>query len=315
MPSSRSEAPLAGRAWPGEEGLRWSGPDGLPLAGWRRRPRLPASLPEPGPQPAPAVLLLHGLASNASRWAEFSAASRLGERHELIRVDLRGHGDSPTLGRIGLEHWAADLKALMAQLPGGRAVLVGHSLGAQVAMHLAACEPHRVAALVLVDPVFSQALHPASRRRARLGPLFGAAAAAARLAYRLGLRRRELPPLDLSELDRQARVALQTPEAEAAFIAHYSSARADLRHFRTAHYLQEMAEMSRPAPEPEQLTVPTLALLSTGATFAALPASRAVAERMPQATVVTVDCHHWPLTERPDAVRDCIDAWVAGRFA
>ena len=38
------------------------------------------------------VLLVHGLASNASRWAEFAQASRLPPDWALLRVDLRGHG-------------------------------------------------------------------------------------------------------------------------------------------------------------------------------------------------------------------------------
>lgn len=287
-----------------EQDFRWSGPDGLPLAGRLR----------PGPRPpvAPPVVLLHGLASNASRWAEFAAASGLTARHDLLRVDLRGHGDSPTLGRIGLETWGGDLLALLDALRAPAGILVGHSLGAQVAMHLAAAAPRRVAALVLIDPVFRQALRGGTLRRARAGPLFGAAAALVRAGYRIGLHRRHVPPPDLTAMDREARAALAGgPEAEAAFIRHYSSARADLRGFRTAHYLKEMAEMARPAPDPATLPMPTLVLLSTGATFARLEDSRAVAARFPAGTLDTVDCHHWPLTERPDAVRARIEAWIA----
>jgi pimeloyl-ACP methyl ester carboxylesterase len=262
---------------------------------------------------APPVLLLHGLASNASRWAEFASTSALPARHDLLRVDLRGHGESPTLGRIGLETWGADLLALLDALQAPAGILVGHSLGAQVAMHLAATAPQRVAALVLIDPVFRQALRGGNLRRAQAGPLFGAGASLVRLGYRLGLHRRDVPPLDLTAMDREARRALAGgPDAEAAFIRHYSSARADLQGFRTAHYLQEMAEMARPAPDPATLAMPVLVLLSTGATFAQLEDSRAMAGRFPNGTLDTVDCHHWPLTERPDAVRARIEAWIGG---
>jgi pimeloyl-ACP methyl ester carboxylesterase len=289
---------------PDEQDLRWRAPDGVEIAARLRR----------GPQPAvaPPVLLLHGLASNASRWAEFAAASRLPARHDLMRVDLRGHGASPTLGPIGLERWGADLLAALDALRAPTGILVGHSLGAQVAMHVAAATPRRVAAVVLIDPVFRQALRGGNRRRAQAGPLFAAAAAAVRVGYRLGLRRRHVPPLDLVAMDREARRALAGgPKAEAAFIRHYSSARADLRGFRTAHYLQEMAEMARPAPDPASLGMPVLVLLSTGATFARLEDSRAIAARFPRGTVETVDCHHWPLTERPEAVRERIEAWIS----
>jgi hypothetical protein len=33
---------------------------------------------------------------------------------------------------------------------------------------------------------------------------------------------------------------------------------------------------------------------------------------MPRATVRQIDCHHWPLTERPIEVRQAIETWCAG---
>jgi pimeloyl-ACP methyl ester carboxylesterase len=283
---------------------RWRADDGLSLAGrWWRGPQ---------PRSAPPVLLLHGLASNLTRWAEFVDHTRLKESHDLLRVDLRGHGESPTWGAIGLERWSQDLVAALDELQAPKATLIGHSLGAQVALRMAARHPQRVAAMVLIDPVFRGALRGGNLRRAQSGPLFAGLAALVRLGYRLGLHRRELAALDLWAMDRQARAALAAgPAAEAAFIAHYSSARADLKSFRTAHYLQEMAEVSAPAPDPATLTMPTLVLLSTGATFASLEDSRPIAERFVNGTVQTVDCHHWPLTERPQEVREQIERWIA----
>jgi pimeloyl-ACP methyl ester carboxylesterase len=40
------------------------------------------------------LVLLHGLASNLSRWSEFVEHSALRGQHALIRLDLRGHGGS-----------------------------------------------------------------------------------------------------------------------------------------------------------------------------------------------------------------------------
>jgi pimeloyl-ACP methyl ester carboxylesterase len=54
--------------------------------------------------------------------------------------------------------------------------------------------------------------------------------------------------------------------------------------------------------------VPVLALLSTGATFADAAEMRAAlaGERV---TLQSIDCHHWPLTERPVEVRQAIERW------
>lgn len=281
-------------------------PDGVRIGYRIERP------PADGTAPRHAVLLLHGLASNLTRWSEFVDRTALRRDCVLIAPDLRGHERSPTRGRVGHDLWCDDLAALLDAEGIGPAVLVGHSLGAQVALQMAARHGGRVAALVLVDPVFGDALHGRHRWFAAARPLFVAAAAVVRALNALGLRRASLPSLDLQQLDREAREALRTPEAEAAFVARYSSARADLRSFRSAHYLQEVAEMFAPLPRLESIAQPALVLLSTGATFASPDAMRAQARRLPHATIATVECHHWPLTERPAEVREAIERWVEG---
>jgi pimeloyl-ACP methyl ester carboxylesterase len=278
-------------------------PAGARLAYRRTAARRPA-----GKAP---VVLLHGLASNMTRWSEFVERTTLAEDRDVVRLDLRGHGDSPTRGRISLELWSDDLLALLDAIAAPRALLVGHSLGAQEALACASRAPQRVAALVLIDPVFRAALHGRWKWIARAAPLFVAAAATVRVLNALGLRRQRIPPLDLRSLDELARASLGSPEAEAAFIRRYSSMRADLRTFRTAHYLQELVEMFRPAAAPASIALPTLVLLSTGATFASLPEMREIAARFPRGEVRTIDCHHWPLTERPDEVRRVIETWCA----
>jgi pimeloyl-ACP methyl ester carboxylesterase len=281
-------------------------PDGVRLRWHRHAPA------EGGAGPGTPLLLLHGLASNASRFEEFCEHTRLRHRHRLLRVDLRGHGGSLTRTRLDTATWCDDLAAVLDAEGLPQAHVLGHSLGAQVALQLAQRHPLRVASLVLVDPVFRHALHGRSARIARSAPLLRVAAALVRTANALGLHRRTLPPLDLRALDQQARVALADPDpaAEAAFIAHYSSTRADLRHVPLAVYLQDMVEMFSPVPRPAGLPQPVLALLSSGATFADGPEMRA-ALAGPRVRIETIHCHHWPFTERPAEVRRAVEDWVA----
>jgi pimeloyl-ACP methyl ester carboxylesterase len=290
---------------PAEQARSGRAPDGAPLA-WHVTP--PAAEPA-----APPVLLVHGLASNASRFEEFTETTALAGRHRLIRADLRGHGRALHRGPANLVRWCDDLLAILAAEGGRPAIVVGHSLGAQVALQLARRHPAQVLGLVLIDPVFREALHGRSQRIARLAPLWRLAARLVRAANRVGLHRGALPPLDLRALDRAARVALASPEAEAAFIAQYSSTRADLRHVPTSVYLEDMAAMCEPAPRPRELPQPVLALLSTGATFADAAAMRE-ALAGPRTTLEAVECHHWPLTEQPQAVRAVIEQWCARRW-
>ena len=105
----------------------------------------------PPQPPAGTLLLVHGLADSA--WTWHGVASALAGRYEIYAFDLPGHGVS---ARAAAAQYAparaaryllelADLFALE------RPVLVGHSLGAQLALRVAAGADDRFAALVLVD--------------------------------------------------------------------------------------------------------------------------------------------------------------------
>ena len=66
----------------------------------------------PGP-PRQILVLLHGLASNMTRWSEFVARTTLRDSWDLLRVDLRGQGLSVHRGRIGMAEWCGDLAAIL----------------------------------------------------------------------------------------------------------------------------------------------------------------------------------------------------------
>ena len=104
----------------------------------------------PGPAKGPGVVCVHGLTANHTCWA--SVADVLSPAHRLIAYDLRGRGESdkPEKG-YSLAHHDADLLGLLDHFGLKKAVLVGHSLGAHIAVRFAATHPERVAKLVLVD--------------------------------------------------------------------------------------------------------------------------------------------------------------------
>lgn len=89
---------------------------------------------------APIVLLLHG--HGRSRWDSLRRVPAWVDRASLlVLADLRGHGDAPGRSALGRRE-AGDIAALLGELerehPGVRIELVGHSLGAVVAIHTAA---------------------------------------------------------------------------------------------------------------------------------------------------------------------------------
>ena len=78
-------------------------------------------------------------------WPELTA------RHDVIRYDLRGFGDSDTPPHGLLDH-GADLLALLDRLGVQRCHLVGASLGSGVAVEVALQQPGLVASLLLGPP-------------------------------------------------------------------------------------------------------------------------------------------------------------------
>jgi len=275
--------------------------DGAKLCYWVQRR---------GNGPAPALLLIHGAASNHTRWTEFTCRTSLAERYDLVRPDMRGNARSMCRGRLDLGVWCRDLVAILDAESYGPAIIVGHSLGAQIALHLAATYPERVCGLALIDPVVPEALMGRRLWMKRFGPLIRLAIRAGRAFNRLGLRRRTFPLMDLEALDAQTRKAMEGDQLPDELVRRYSALGLILKHMPTANYLQQLVATAAPLPNLEDITAPTLVLESTGVDFLDRSRSRAALARLPDLELVRIDATHWPLTERPDEVRRAVEAWV-----
>ena len=97
----------------------------------------------------PPLVLVHGLGLTGALWHRVADAI---DGHTLVRVDLRGAGRSREheRGELTLARWAADLAAVLEGLELERPTIVGHSLGAAIALKLALERPELPGALVLI---------------------------------------------------------------------------------------------------------------------------------------------------------------------
>lgn len=101
----------------------------------------------------PAVVLVHGLASNAGFWrANVPALAAAGLR--VIAVDLPGYGKSAKAYATpyGMAFYAKTIDALLGQLGISSAVIAGHSMGGQIAMTMVLQGSTRVKRLILLSP-------------------------------------------------------------------------------------------------------------------------------------------------------------------
>lgn len=103
----------------------------------------------------PTVVFLHGAGADHVMFEQQAAAIQAAGRR-VVLVDLRGHGASrPTSQAPTAERFVDDIDALVEHLGVDRPVLVGHSLGGNIAQALVRRHPQRFAALVVVDSTWN----------------------------------------------------------------------------------------------------------------------------------------------------------------
>jgi pimeloyl-ACP methyl ester carboxylesterase len=176
-----------------------------------------------GDPSAEPVLLLHGTGGSAMLWDD--VATRLLTDRCVVAVDLRGHGESsrPTPPSYRFADYARDVRDVARSLGSAPAVLAGHSMGALVAILLAAEGDLPIRGLAILDIEAAPPVHQVEHLRAagarparRFGTIEEAIAAEQRALPQVPVERlrriidhryRVLPDGCLEErADREARV-------------------------------------------------------------------------------------------------------------
>jgi len=97
---------------------------------------------------APTVLLLHAAMGSARRY--FGWIPYLSRHYRVVRLDLRGHGQSQVpAGPLTLERLVADVAELLDHVGCPAAHVVGNSAGGYLGQQLAMTQPARVRSLCL----------------------------------------------------------------------------------------------------------------------------------------------------------------------
>ena len=260
------------------------------------------ALDRSGPTGSPPLLLLHAGVADRRMWDPIWA--RLTARHDAVRVDLRGFGDSTAAPEEG---WslAGDVLATLEALGVDRVHVVGNSLGAAVGVEVALLRPAVVASLLLLAPGGS--LIPGRTDDLRA---FAAAEDAA-------LERDDLDAAAQANVDTwligPGRTSDAVPEDVAARL-HAMQRRAF--EIQLAWPDVEEAEFDPPPLERlAEITAPTLVLQGAHDLTAIAAAADAVTAGVPDVRRVDwPDVAHLPSLERPDDVAALVEEWI-GRFA
>jgi 3-oxoadipate enol-lactonase len=103
-----------------------------------------------GPGRAPVVVLLHGATLDHHAWD--AQVDDLAARYRVVVPDLRGHGESTLEGSFRFDDAVDDVAALLDEVDtGSPVVLVGLSLGGNIAQEIVHRDAGRVDALVVAD--------------------------------------------------------------------------------------------------------------------------------------------------------------------
>lgn len=102
-----------------------------------------------GPEVGPPLIVAHGLFGSARNFN--TLGRRWAGSRRVVLVDMRNHGSSPWADEMDYAAQARDLADAAECLAGGRALVLGHSMGGKAAMGLALSRPDLVAGLIVAD--------------------------------------------------------------------------------------------------------------------------------------------------------------------
>jgi len=258
----------------------------------------------------PTIVLIHGITLGVGVWAR--QFRDLTDRHRVIALDQRGHGQSiGGSGGYSFERLADDLLTVLEHRGVTDAVVVGHSMGGMVlqfaALRRAEALARYASSIVLLATDAGPAIPgPVGRP---MGTVTGRMAGrAARFAERRG--KGVYPGSDLATWGARVCFGSQPRAADVELVRSISAGVSP----------RAMAELLIPLlafdvrAELVNIEFPTLVVVGTRDLVTPARRARVMAARIPHAEIeVLAGCGHLVMLERPDALAGILDRFSAER--
>jgi pimeloyl-ACP methyl ester carboxylesterase len=233
------------------------------------------------------LVFVHGWTANRHRWDHQMA--HFGRKRRVVRLDLRGHGESTGAGVRTIDVLARDVLALLDHLKIERFVIVGHSMGGMIAQTIALSHPERVERMVLVNSIGKMAY---SRGRALL--MAASTLVPFKLFLAANIQRAFAPGYPREEIREYVRASAETPRE--VVMTLYAAMRA-------FDVLGKVGDIQTPT------------LMVHGYHDIQLPLSQMLrmAHAYPDAVVRVVDAGHELPVEKPAELTTALDRFLTDR--
>lgn len=253
----------------------------------------------------PTLLALHG--GPGFDHAYFKPAlSTLADTAQIVYLDLRGQGrsDRPPIETCTLEQMADDVAAFCRTVGLSRPVILGHSAGGFVALHLAVRHPDLIGGLILVDTAAATAdMGDAMERLEQRG---GAAARAVGERVFSG----DFSAEAMAEFGRLVLPAYVHDPATAGTMFD-ALARSSFSPEVATYYFQECAPHYDLHARLAAISTPTLVVVGESDWLCPLSASRTIAASIPQAELLVIpSAGHFSFGEQPERFGNAVRGFL-----
>lgn len=230
--------------------------------------------------PYPPLVLVHGAGGSHLDW---SPELRRLPGVRVISLDLPGHGKSTGPGRTDIAAYADDVCTLLNALAVERAIVAGHSIGGAITQHIGLHYPDRTAGLILIGTGSKLPVDPTLPQRIVDEP-------EPTIKWLMEWTWSSSAPQELKNLGRERLIAVPTGILQGDYLA--------CQQFDVRDRL-------------EHIIAPTLVIGATDDHMVPLKFSVTLAERIPNATLVTVENagHMFPL-EQSQTVAHAVIQWL-----
>ncbi len=246
---------------------------------------------QPAPQPNnhPTLVFIHGLFGDMNNLGVIARA--FSKSHDILRLDLRNHGQSFHSDNMNYNLMAQDLLRLLAYLELNNVILIGHSMGGKTAMAAASLQPERIDKLVVID------IAPVKYGAHGHDDVFAALLA---VKHSSAQNRQEAKPLLAQHIHDQA--------VQQFMLKSFDPASNEKFRFNLTALWQNYHELVD--WQPCHFDKPTLFIKGTLSNYIIPEYTQATLAQFPQASAFTINGGHWIHAEKPDAVIRAIERFI-----